>query len=306
MIRALKQFQWLLPPITLLLAGIVLWRQLHTLSIAQMRVAWMDTPWMAIALSLLGTALSFACLSGYERFATQRVMPGRIPASVALQVGAMAHAVSNTLGFHALTGSALRYHLYRRLGLGVADVARVVAVVAMCVGTGVVLVTLIALLWVQFESSGLARTIILAAALLLLGLLLLVLTKRGGAGPDSLLPTLGRSGRLLLLTLVEMMAAIGALYVLLPAGIAPPLAQFALIFVGAMLLGIVSHAPGGIGVFETAMLAAMGADQGSRVLVALLLYRALYNLLPFAVAMTVLLPRLLRSRLPARSIGWRV
>ena len=305
MIRALKKLQWLLPPVTVLLAGIVLWRQLHTLSLAQMRAAWMDTPWMAIVLSLLGTALSFACLAGYERFATQRVMPGRIPARVAMQVGAMTHAVSNTLGFHALTGGALRYNLYRRLGLGVADVARVIAVVAICVGTGVVLVTLIALLRVQFDSGGLARTILLTAALLLLGLLLLMLMKRG-TGPDFLLRTLWRSVGLLLLALVEMMAAIGALYVLLPAGVAPPLAQFALIFVGAMLLGIVSHAPGGIGVFETAMLAALGADQGSRVLVALLLYRALYNLLPFAVATMVLLPRLLRSRLPARSIGWRV
>jgi uncharacterized membrane protein YbhN (UPF0104 family) len=140
----------------------------------------------------------------------------------------------------------------------------------------------------------------------LLGLLLLVRTKRGGTRPDSMLPTLGRSGALLLLALVEMMAAIGALYVLFPAGVAPPLAQFVLIFVGAMLLGIISHAPGGIGVFETAMLAAVGADHGSRVLVALLLYRALYNLLPFAVATTVLLLGSIRARLPARSIGWRV
>jgi uncharacterized membrane protein YbhN (UPF0104 family) len=261
---------------------------------------------MAIVLSLLGTALSFACLAGYERFATQRVMPGRIPARVAWQVGAMTHAVSNTLGFHALTGGALRYHLYRRLGLGVADVARVVAVVAMCVGTGVVLVTLIALLRVQFESGGLARTIILAAALSLPGLLLLVRTKRVGAEADSMLSTLGCSGGLLLLALVEMMAAIGALYILFPAGVAPPLAQFALVYVGAMLLGIVSHAPGGIGVFETAMLAAVGTDHGSSVLVALLLYRALYNLLPFAVAMTALLLGSLRAQLPERSIGWRI
>ena len=261
---------------------------------------------MAIVLSLLGTALSFACLAGYERFATQRVMQGRIPARVAWQVGAMTHAVSNTLGFHALTGGALRYHLYRRLGLGVADVARVVAVVATCVGTGVVLVTLIALLRVQFVSGGLVRTTILAAALLLPGLLLLVRTKRVGAGADSLLPMLGRSGGLLLLALVEMSAAIGALYILFPAGVAPPLAQFALVYVGAMLLGIVSHAPGGIGVFEMAMLASVGTDHGSRVLVALLLYRALYNLLPFAVAMIALLLGSLRARLPERSIGWRI
>ena len=306
MIRALKRLQWLLPPIVVLLAGIVLWRQLHMLSLAQMRTAWMDTPRMAIVLSLLGTALSFACLAGYERFATQRVIPGRIPARVAWQVGAMTHAVSNTLGFHALTGGALRYHLYRRLGLGVADVARVVAVVATCVGTGVVLVTLIALLRVQFVSGGLVRTTILAAALLLPGLLLLVRTKRVGAGADSLLPMLGRSGGLLLLALVEMSAAIGALYILFPAGVAPPLAQFALVYVGAMLLGIVSHAPGGIGVFEMAMLASVGTDHGSRVLVALLLYRALYNLLPFAVAMIALLLGSLRARLPERSIGWRI
>lgn len=55
-----------------------------------------------------------------------------------------------------------------------------------------------------------------------------------------------------------------------------------------MLLGIVSHAPGGIGVFEASMLTVLPGDQAPRVLVALLLYRMLYNLVPFLIATTTL------------------
>ena len=97
---------------------------------------------------------------------------------------------------------------------------------------------------------------------------------------------------------VEMLAAVAALYVLLPADLAPAPAQFILLMVGATVLGIASHAPGGVGVFEAGVMAALPHGRAADVLVALLVFRAIYNLLPFALAMGALGV--------GRSLSWRV
>ncbi len=88
----------------------------------------------------------------------------------------------------------------------------------------------------------------------------------------------------MLIGTVEMLAAISALYVLLPAGSAPPFVDFLPIYVGAVLAGIVSHSPGGLGVFETIMLASFPAEARADLLAAMLCYRLTYSLLPFGLA----------------------
>lgn len=302
-----RLLQWLLTPALVLLAGMVLWHRINALSPGDLRAAWATMPATTVAWSLLGTAISFACLAGYECLATRRAVPGRVPLVTAMRVGALAHAISNTLGFHALTAAAVRYHLYRRLGLGITDVARVVAMVAVCVGIGVVLVSTIALVQLQLGAVAVPRVglTLVVTAVVLLGIALAVRAR--GDGASKVLPVAWRNVvGLLLLSLLEMSAAVAALYVLLPAASVPSPAQFTLIFVAATVFGIVSHAPGGIGVFEATILAALPGDQDHRVLVALLLYRAIYNLLPFVLATAVLALDALRGRAPAQSVRRRI
>jgi uncharacterized membrane protein YbhN (UPF0104 family) len=87
---------------------------------------------------------------------------------------------------------------------------------------------------------------------------------------------------------IEMASAIGALFVLMPgyAGISFP--AFSTLYIGAVLLGIASHAPGGIGVFEAAMLAVVDRQNSSGMVAALLAYRLIYNVAPFLLASLVL------------------
>jgi uncharacterized membrane protein YbhN (UPF0104 family) len=85
-----------------------------------------------------------------------------------------------------------------------------------------------------------------------------------------------------------MSAAIGAMYLLLPPAIAPSLADFVPLYLAALLAGIVSHAPGGLGVFEAILLGAFPAQARADVLAGLLCYRLVYNLLPFGVAVLAL------------------
>ena len=61
-----------------------------------------------------------------------------------------------------------------------------------------------------------------------------------------------------------------------------------MIFVSATLLGFASHAPGGLGVFDAAMLVALWQFDKEDVLAGLLLFRLLYYVAPFVIALVIL------------------
>lgn len=92
----------------------------------------------------------------------------------------------------------------------------------------------------------------------------------------------------MLIGAVESAASVGALYVLLPPDLAPPFVSFAVGCIAAVALGLLSHSPGGIGVFEAAVTTMLAGAGRSDLLAALLLYRGIYNLLPFALAAAAL------------------
>ena len=98
---------------------------------------------------------------------------------------------------------------------------------------------------------------------------------------------------------VESAAAIGALYLLLPTDLAPPFGLFAVGCIAAVALGVVSQVPGGMGVFEASVTALLSGADRADLLAALLLYRAIYNLLPFvlSVAWLAVFGRLRRAQL---------
>jgi uncharacterized membrane protein YbhN (UPF0104 family) len=274
-------WHWLASLLLVALAAVLLWRQLHGLSLRSLGAAVQALPASALAASLVATALSFACLAGYERMATQWIAPGKIPREVAWRVGLEAHALANTLGFHALTAVALRLRTYAAHGIDAATLAKIVAATGGCVATGVVAIVLSALAWTQWLAGRagmlLAIALFLGAAIAVLGLRLQQFLSRS--------PVLAHAGRLALVGLLEMAAAAAALWVLVPAGALPPGPWFVLLFVSAQLLGIVSHAPGGLGVFEAAILSAAAPSARTDVFAALLAYRLLYNLLPCALAL---------------------
>lgn len=92
----------------------------------------------------------------------------------------------------------------------------------------------------------------------------------------------------LVITALDVAAAATVLYLLLPE--APPFGPFLLVYLLALAAGVLSHVPGGVGVFEAILLAAFADKLGAAPLAAaLLLYRLIYVLLPMLVACVLLL-----------------
>ena len=62
----------------------------------------------------------------------------------------------------------------------------------------------------------------------------------------------------------------------------------AVIFVSATLLGFASHSPGGLGVFDAAMLVGLWQMDREDLLAGMLLFRVLYYIAPFVISVILL------------------
>jgi uncharacterized membrane protein YbhN (UPF0104 family) len=248
------------------------------------------------------TGISFLALGGYDVIAVRVIAAQRISPQRAWLTGAIANAISNTLGFHALTGTAVRYRLLTRSGLTAPEVAGVTALSWTALALGFASMFSVALATSAQASPWQRIGGLFLLALLLLSARWLGVGKIIRLGKFSLrLP----SGKLALaqmaLGAVEMASAIGALYVLMPTGAFPSFPAFATLYIGAVLLGIASHAPGGLGVFEAAMLSLSAGYDRAGILAALLLYRLIYNIGPFVLAALAFAGEEMRAALNLRA-----
>jgi uncharacterized membrane protein YbhN (UPF0104 family) len=282
----------------LALALYSLGRILGGLSRAEIGAAFHAVPTGRVWLCGLLTGISYIALGSYDAIAARSMELRRVSMGRAWFAGAAATAISNTLGFHALTATAVRYRLFTRFGLTASQVAGVTALssTAFAVGFGSVLA---AAMIASPSSGGWQRAAGLGLFLALLAGIRLLGTGRQIAVWDYrlMLPSTRMALAQMALGAVEMASAIGALYVLIPQTLVASFPAFCALYIGAVLLGIVSHAPGGIGVFEAAMLAGSPAHSRAGILAALLLYRLIYNLGPFLLATAALAGEEVRAAL---------
>jgi glycosyltransferase 2 family protein len=279
--------------LALVLAVVALDFVLRDLSLAELEAAVLRQPAWHVAVCLASTAASFACLALYDLVGVHVAAPGRVRARLALLAGACSAAIANTLGFHAVSGSAVRAHLYLPAGLSGGEVARVVSMSWLSLVAGNM--TMLAGAELVEAATGADPAWHAALGVALEGLLLVWLWWLS-RGPREIafgrfrlpMPPASLALSLMLLGAVESGTAVGALYVLLPADLTPPFDVFAVGCIAAVILGVAAHTPGGLGVFEASMTAILSGRGRPDLLAALLLYRLLYNLLPFVLAMATL------------------
>ncbi len=276
--------------------------RLHGLSRDDVSAAIVNISSQKFWLCCLLTGISFVALGGYDVIAVSVVVPRKVSPYRAWLSGAVANAISNTIGFHALTATAVRYRILRRSGLTNSEVAGVTAISWTALAFG--FAAMFSLATTVSPDANLWQRM---AGLILLGALLLF-TKGLGAGRrislrgyELRLPSTKVALAQMILGMVEMACAIGALYVLMPENTEASFPAFSVIYIGAVLLGIVSHAPGGIGVFEAAVLTLSHSQNRAGILAALLLYRAIYNLGPFVLAVAAFAFDEIRASISSRA-----
>ncbi|HCL3278981.1 TPA: bifunctional lysylphosphatidylglycerol flippase/synthetase MprF [Pseudomonas aeruginosa] len=295
---------------TLLLFGLALvacYHLLREIDPGALHDAIADVPRPALLGALSATALGFVILLGYE-WSASRFAGVTLPMRSLATGGFSAFAIGNAVGLSLLSGGSVRYRLYSRHGIGAAEIARMTLFASLSLGCALpVLAALAALCNLDDAASALhlphALVAVIAIAVLLLAVGLVAFLARHRLpgerpSPDSLLVRLGRrSLRLpglrlsllqLLITALDVAAAATVLYLLLPE--TPPFAALLLVYLLALAAGVLSHVPGGVGVFEAVLLAAFAGQLGAAPLAAaLLLYRLIYVVLPLLLACLLLL-----------------
>lgn len=272
------------------------------------------TPWSDVGLAVAMTALSFLALSIYDVTALRHI--GRkLPYGVVAVTSFCAYAVGNIAGFGPLTGGAIRYRFYTPMGLEPEEVGKVIGFVTAAFGLGLSAVTALGFLASAGEVADLAGVpnslLEGVGVVILLGFVALLWQASRGAGTISIFGYALRLPRprvllaQLLAAAVDIAASAAVLWFLLPDG-GPGLPAFIAIYAVAVGLGVLSHVPAGLGVFETVIIAVVGRTVGiDQILGALLLYRLIYHLLPLVLA-AVLVTGFEVRRAVSRSAGSRL
>lgn len=248
----------------------------------------------ALLLALGATTLSYLAIAFYDVISLGAVAPGIVAPRVAYLVGGAGYAISNLLGVSYLTGGAVRLRTYVAAGVPFHRAALALGTSWSGFWTG--LVALLGLL-MMFHPKGLSAVLPIApgfeaatgiALIVALGALMAFLGRRARhvrwRGIEADLPRASTASLLMLAGMADLAFASLTLWVLLPPDLGGNFAYFFVIFMAAIGLGIASHSPGGLGVFEATVIAGLGAGARPDLLAALVLYRVVYTLYPFAIA----------------------
>jgi phosphatidylglycerol lysyltransferase len=294
-----RALRWVSPAVGLLLFAAAVWvlnKSLQEVSYREVRASIHALPASALALSVLFTALNYAVLCGFDllafRYVGQRLTDWKV--AVTSFIG---YAVANNVGFAIISGTSVRYRFYSRWGLSGADISRIVVFYT---GTFWLGFLVLAGWTMAVDPHPGLRTLLGPTVVSVTGWALLVTAGAyvvaAGVRRDPIplwkwhipVPPLRMVAMQYLLSTVDWALAGAVFYVLLPKT-ELTFAEFLGAFLAAQLVGLVSHVPGGVGVFEGTMLILLEKYLSlGQIVSSLVIYRLIYYIIPLAVALVIL------------------
>ncbi len=279
----------------LLVAAIwVIQHEFRSLSVADVRAALAAIPNATLWTAAGWTVLAYAVLTIYDRlgsvYAGHPVSYGRTSLA-----SFCAYTLAHNLGFAAVSGAAVRYRFYAAWGLPPLAIAKVVAFTSLTFGLGGFALGGLVLVIEPEVVPGLGEFvphwIMQALGLFMWGLVAAYITMSRIRGHVVLfghhvdLP--GFRMALMQTVLASADVAITAMifYSLLPAAEGLTFLHFLGIYIAAYIAGIAASLPGGIGVFDTAILIGLQPWLSApEVIGALLVFRLYYYVVPLFLA----------------------
>jgi uncharacterized membrane protein YbhN (UPF0104 family) len=280
---------------SLLLLSLAIWtlrHELKTYSFQDILNSLAALPKARLGLAVIFTTVGYAIMTGYDSLAMcyiRHPLPFRQTALAAFS----SFALSNSLGFAFLTSSLIRYRLYSAWGLTKVEIASVIAFgnfsfwLGMLAIGGVLFImeplAMPNLLKLPFHTVHPLGVIFLVCVVSYLFLSFMSQNKTLKIGNSFFkVPSFYLSLAQIGISTFDWAIAGAVLYVLLTFLTPLSYPAFFGVYLLAQLAGIISHVPGGLGVFETVIvLLLQPAVSPDRALGALLAYRGIYYFLPF-------------------------
>jgi uncharacterized membrane protein YbhN (UPF0104 family) len=306
----LRRFYPLIGVVVFAVATFLVYRALRQYSLAEIQASLVAISLHHLALGALFTAGSFVCLSGTETLAV-RYTNHRLPYRKVALASTVSLSIGHTLGFAGFSSGAVRYRFYTAWGLSAGDVARIMVFCSLTVLLGLATLGGIScLLGPQLvaRTFGATSGAVIAAGIVLLAVVLLYLALTAVIRlPIRIrhfelpLPPLRLALGQIACGTADFLMVSAVLHQMLSASAEVGYFAIAAGYVVANSVGIASHVPGGLGVFEAVMLALV---PGANVVGALVAFRAVYFLIPFLLgALAFGISEYLRRH--RRSAAWR-
>lgn len=244
-----------------------------------------------VLFAILFSFASFVALFGYEYYACQFI--GRpITWFRAGIISFITQSIAHAVGFAIFVGATVRYKLYNAIGFNLFDVAKIQVFFTVTFGLGCLVLgggTLLIEPYVFARATGLGETwwrlfglalLAVVAAVLIWGTWFHRPIRIGGQ--VFVLPSAKVTLIQIVLGVTDLAFVAAALHVLLPASLGLHYFETLGVFVAAITLGLISHVPGSLGVFESAVLVLVdpAPEQTAAVIGALIMFRACYYMLP--------------------------
>ncbi len=285
---------WLPVASALIFAG-ALWgldRLLHEFHWHDVRLAFHRIPAVRVLAAIGFAVLSYIALSGYDALAL-RAIGRKVRYTKSTVVAWMAFALSNVITPSFLSGGAVRYRAYTALGIEAIDIARVIGICSLVGGMGLCMVSGFGLFFSPqalegnpYVSPALAQLI--GALLFLVPIVFVALSavahrSRASWAKRWPVPNVWIAMGQIAVATVDFTCSAAVLYVLLPEH-AISFSGFLGIYGAALVIGLISYVPGGLGVFEGVFLATtVHCIPTDAALGALLVYRVIYYVAPLAL-----------------------
>jgi hypothetical protein len=304
--KNVKEFIWPVIGISaVVISGWLLYRELAGLSMLDVWTSLRSIPPHAYAMSILSTLVAYGALAWYDRIALIHLGVGHISWLFVSMCSFTTYALSHNIGASVFSGALVRYRAYTSKGLSAPQVAVLVALCSFTFGLGTILLGGFVLVIEPELLSRVADRVPPALAnpttAKIVGFALLAFVALYVAGSALRLPPLTIRKftlayprppvmlRQLIAAPLELIGAAGIIYFAIPEASNPGFLIVLGAFLASFSAALVSHAPGGLGVLELIFVAMMPDVPKADVIAALLVFRLFYLLIPFAMAIVVVL-----------------
>jgi glycosyltransferase 2 family protein len=259
-----------------------------------------EIPHGNIALAALCVVCAFCTLTFYDFFALRTIGKRHVPYRIAAMSSFTSYSIGHNIGATVFTGGAIRFRIYSDYGLNAIDVAKICFLSGLTFWLGNLVVLGIGMVYHPWAAS--AMDLLPEAMNRLIGIgclsgivmyfiwLMLGENRRelGQNGWKVVLPSARLTLVQVLIGVVDLSFCATAMYLLVPLQPHIDFMSLAVVFILATLLGFASHAPGSIGVFDAAMLVALPQFGREQLLATLLVFRVLYFVIPFSIAISIM------------------
>jgi glycosyltransferase 2 family protein len=253
-----------------------------------------------IGLAALCVVGAFCTLTFYDFFALRTIGKKHVPYRIAALSSFTSYTIGHNIGATVFTGGAIRFRIYSDYGLNAIDVAKICFLSGLTFWLGNTFVLGIGMAWhpdaatAMDQLPGVINRLIAWAGIGAIAAYLVWLAmgknrrELGQNGWKVTLPSTPLTLVQILIGVVDLGCCAMAMYLLMPAHPAIDFMSLAVVFILATLLGFASHAPGSIGVFDAAMLVALPEFGREQLLATLVVFRILYFMIPFGIAIGIM------------------